>query len=100
MQSNCVGPATRSHAAKSLIFTARLSQILLDNVSRHIRQTKIPSRVPICEPFVIQAEAVQDCGVKIVNADCLLNDVQTQIISFSHNLPTPCSSACHPHREG
>jgi hypothetical protein len=39
----------------------------------NVRQPKVSAAVPICEPLMIEAEQIQDCGVEIVNVDRLFS---------------------------
>lgn len=46
----------------------------------HIRQAELPALVCVSEPFMIEAEAIENRRLKIVNVDFVLDDVKAEII--------------------
>jgi hypothetical protein len=66
--------------------------------SLHIGEAKIPSRIPISEPLVIEPKLIQDCRVQIVDAHAVLDGLETKIVSPAVGEPTANAAARHPHR--
>lgn len=72
----------------------------LDNISSNIRQPKRPSLEAVCQSLMIDTEQVQKRGVKIVDADRILDREVTKVIRFT-NRDSPLDTATsHPDTEG
>src|SRR5712692_5045205 len=50
------------------------------DVTGHVRQPEIPAQIAVRKPGVIEAKAVQNGGLQIVNVDGIFNDVESQIV--------------------
>ena len=50
------------------------------DVPMHIRQTEIPPRVSIRQPFVVQPQQVQHRRVQVVDVDGILHRAETKLI--------------------
>ena len=66
----------------------------------HICQPKLPALVGVCETFVIEAKAIKNCRLKVVNVDLVLNDVKSHVIGCAVSQAGLDSAACHPECEG
>lgn len=51
----------------------RLSDDPVDHIPMDIRQAEIPARIPICQPFVIETQQIQDGRVKVVEVNLVLH---------------------------
>ena len=56
---------------------------LIDHPPSHIGQAKVPARIPIRQPFVIQSEQMQDRRVQIVHVDFVLNGVMAILVGLA-----------------
>ena len=52
----------------------------MHHVPFNIRQTKITTGVPVSQPFVVQAEQVQDGGVHVAHMDGVLHGGIAELI--------------------
>ena len=51
------------------------------------------------EAFVVDAKAVQNCRVDVIDVHRIRDDVVTEVVGFSVHLATFDSAASHPHAE-
>ena len=52
----------------------------------HIGESEVAARVPVRELFMIKPQQVQDCGMKVVNMDCVSIDTIPDVVCVSvHN---------------
>jgi hypothetical protein len=64
----------------------------------NIRQSESTALEIEGESFVIQAKAVENRCLKVVNVDGIFDDMKAEIIGFSISESPSYSPACQPHR--
>src|SRR5580693_3936190 len=77
----------RRLARKTLwrVLAHRLRQNLLHHVSGHVRQAVIAPSMTECQLRVIEAKAVQNSGVEIVDVASVLDDARAQVVRLAVN---------------
>jgi len=55
----------------------------LDDFAVHVRQAEVAAHVPVSEPRVIEAKAVEDRRLKIMDVDRIFYDIETKIVGLS-----------------
>ena len=60
--------------------SAALGQNLVDHLPAHIRQPEVAALIPIREAFVVDAEKVQNGGVKIVDVNDIFHGVIAEVV--------------------
>src|SRR5262249_51909476 len=75
------------------------SEELADHPSVNIRQSKIATRVAVCQAFVVEAEKVEERGVEVVNMDLVLDGGEAEFISSAVDVTSLDATAGHPHAE-
>jgi len=68
-----------------------------DSLFFHSGQTLVQSLEFISESLVVDAHAVQDCGVQIVDVHGIFRDVVAEIVGLTEGHATLDSTASHPH---
>ena len=58
-------------------------QHVLDHIAMHVGQAEIATLEAIGQLLVIDAQAVQDRGVQVVNVDRLVGDVVAEIVGLA-----------------
>ena len=71
----------------------------MDDVAVDVDEAEIAAVVAVGEPFVVQAQEVEDGGVKIVMRDSVLDGVHAQFVGGAVGDPPFDASARHPHGE-
>lgn len=66
----------------------------------NIGEAVVPALESVGEPGVIEAQGVEEGGVKVVDVDGVLGDMETEWIGFSVGDAPFHSAACGPHGEG
>ena len=79
--------------------TPRLRENLFDYFAFDICQAKIPTLILVCQPGVIDAEAMQNCRVQIMNTHWIVRDVVAEIICLPDRHAGLYSAAREPDRE-
>ena len=74
-----------------------LGENLPNNMSVDVSQSKISATVTIGQPFMIDAQQMQNRRLQIVNVDRSLHDSVTKIIRATVNMPSLDSTTCEPH---
>src|SRR5437870_6580339 len=74
-----------------------LSQHFLDNRPMHIGQPKVSAQVTVGELFVIEAEAMQDGGLQVVDVYLVFDVVEPDVIVFADDLAAANPAAGQPH---
>ena len=59
---------------------ARSGQHSLYHFPVNIRQAELPALILVGQPFVVEAETMQDGRLQIVNVNLVLRDVEAQIV--------------------
>jgi hypothetical protein len=49
-------------------------------VTVNIGEAEVAALIAVCQPFVVEAEQVEDSGLKVVNMDGVLHHVETEIV--------------------
>ena len=62
-----------------------------------VRQAVVPSLMTKRESFVIEAKAMEDRGVQVVQMNCIPRDVVRELVGFAEHRPGPHPTACQPH---
>src|SRR5438067_204899 len=65
----------------------------------HIGQTIIASLEAERQSFVVDAKAMQNRGIEIVNVNRIANDVVAVVVGFAQDDAGLDAAACQPHRE-
>ena len=65
----------------------------------HISQAEIAAGVVECQPFVIQAQAVQDGSLKVVNVDRRFGHMKSEVVCCSEREARLYAAAGQPHGE-
>ena len=65
----------------------------------HVRQTEIASLVPVGQSFVIKAQTMQKCCMKIMDMDRVAHDVVTVLVRLTDHRTRLDSPTRHPHSE-
>jgi hypothetical protein len=71
----------------------------MDHTTVHIGEPKIAAGVAIGQTFVVQAELVQDGGLKVVDANFVLGDVVGKFVALTMDDASANSSSCQPRRK-
>src|SRR5258706_15953095 len=71
-------------------------QKLGDDFAGHIGQAEVSPLKTVSQARVIEAEEMQDRGVKIIHMDRVLRDAETEIIRRADDLPAFDPAAPHP----
>lgn len=74
-----------------------LSKQVFNNVAVDVGQAEVSACIPIREPFVIEAEHVQQRRVQIVHVDFTLSDIEAGFGCRAVNVTAFSSSTGHPH---
>ena len=74
----------------------RLCQDILDDLAVHISQAEIASLMPECQLLVINAQAMQDRGIKIMDMNRILGHVIAKIIGLAINDSRLNTATRHP----
>lgn len=69
----------------------------VDNCSMHVCEPELPSLKAVCQPFVIQAEAMKDGRLQIVDVNRILCDVEGKIIGLAVNEAGFYAATRQPH---
>ena len=90
---------TGSHGISSgrCLDRPRSRQNLVDHSTMHVGQSEVAAGLMKGEPFVIQAEQVQDRGLQVMDVDRILGDVEAEFVGGSVGLAGLDPSACEPH---
>jgi hypothetical protein len=62
----------------------------------HIRQPELAALEAIGEAFVIDAEAVQDGGLKVMDMDGILQGIETEVVGTAESHTGLDAAAGHP----
>ena len=65
----------------------------------HISQPKVSALEAVCQSRVIDAEAVQERGVEVVDVNRIAGDVEAVVVCFSIGDAGTNPSSGEPHRE-
>src|SRR5262249_53123550 len=76
-----------------------LSQEILDDVAVNVGQAEVAALVAEGEPCVVDAQALQDRGVEMMDVDGGLDDVVAEVVGGAVALATVDAAAGQPHRE-
>src|SRR3954467_15657348 len=68
----------------------------LHHIPTHIRQPKIPPRMPERQPLMIKPQQMQNRRMKIMHMHLILNHPPPILITLPINDPAPHSSSRHP----
>ena len=85
---------TNSHST-----TLPSSQQFLNDIASHIGEPKVTALVTERQFLVVQAQAMKDSCMQIVDVDLILNNRQTQIVRLANHLPSLNTSSSHPDAE-
>ena len=69
----------------------------LHHFSVHIRQAESSSLMLEGQAFMVEAHAVQDRRIQIVNVHRILNDVVSVVVSLTEHMPATDAAAGKPH---
>src|ERR1700732_2078791 len=69
-----------SRSARFRLTQSRSDQDVFDHIPSHIRQAVIPSAMAKGELRVIEAEAMQDSRVELVDVALVLNDLHAEVV--------------------
>ena len=72
---------------------------VVDDVAVDVGQAEVAAVVAVGEPFVIQAQEVEDGGVEIVMRDAVLDGVHAEFVGGAVGDATLDAAARHPHGE-
>src|SRR6185437_2335360 len=84
----------------AIFIETRLREELFDNVSGDVGQTEIAALEPVSELGVIEAEAIENRRVEVVDVDLVLDDVETEVVAFPDRNAGLDAAPRHPHCEG
>jgi hypothetical protein len=71
----------------------------MNDVPRHIRQTKIAAGMPVGETLVVESQSMQDCCMQIMHVDGILDRTITILVGRTLS-KSPCvTPSRHPHRK-
>ena len=68
----------------------------MNNFAMDIRQSKLPPLILERQPFVIDAQQVEQRGVEVVHMDAILNDVVTVVVRAPHDGSALGTATGHP----
>ena len=68
------------------------------DVAVHVGEAVVPTLLSKGQAAMIDAEAVQDGCVQVVNMDWITNDVVTKIVRFTVHVSPADAPSGHPHR--
>src|SRR5262245_47483506 len=85
---------------KPCLFSARSRQNLLHQFAFHIRQPKIAALETICELLVIEADAMKDRRMQVMDMNTVLRNVKAQLIRFADRHAAFDAAPGKPHCEG
>ena len=71
----------------------------LNHFARHIRQSKIATRVTIGQSFVVDSHQMQNRGMQIMNVNAIVNGAESKFISFTIRLAAFYTASCEPRCE-
>ena len=84
----------------SIAVPGRISgQDLLDHRAMHVGQAVVPALEPESQPGVVDAQAMQDRGVQVVDVDRIPDDVVAEIVGRAVGDPGPDAAAGQPDGE-
>ena len=72
---------------------------LVHDVAVDVGEAKVAAIVAEGEPFVIQAQQVEDGGVEVVMRDAVLDGVHAELVGSAVGNPRFDTAARHPHGE-
>src|SRR5205085_1694170 len=55
------------------------------------------THVAVRQARVVESQAMQDAGLKVMNVDLVLDRVQSKIVCLSDHLPAFCAASREPH---
>src|SRR5438045_662441 len=73
-----------------------LRQQLLHHLAADVRQPEIAAQIAISQPRVVQAKAVKNSGLQVVNVDGVFDHVQSQLIRLADDLAPFDATAREP----
>src|ERR1700679_677711 len=76
-----------------------LYEKFLANPSADVGQAEITALMPVGELRVIEAQAIENRGLKVVDVNFVLCDVEADVVGLSYGLASFDSSARKPHAE-
>lgn len=88
-----------SDSANDVARGAGLRQNLVDQLTMHISQPEITPRVSKRQLFMIKAQAVEHCGVQVMDADWVLCGFEAELVSGTVNRSALDATAGQPHAE-
>src|SRR5438552_789196 len=77
----------------------RSGQDVLDDVSVDVRQALVAALMEVGQFLVIEAQAVQDGGVDVVDVGLVLDGLEAELVGGAVADAALDSAAGHPHRE-
>jgi len=72
---------------------------ILNDLPVNIGQSIISPLKTIGELLVVNAKAMEQRCMKIMNVDWILNNVVAEVVGLAMRIPTFDSAACHPNRK-
>jgi hypothetical protein len=77
-------------------YLPRLRQNLLHDAAMHIRQAELAALEAIGEAFVIDAEAMENRGLEVVDVHGILQGIETEIIGATESHTGLDAASGHP----
>ena len=65
----------------------------------HIGEPEITALGPEGQPFMIDAEAMENRGVEVVDVNAVVHEVVGEVVGLTENEPALHTTAGHPQRE-
>jgi hypothetical protein len=67
-----------------------------DNLAANVGQPEVAPEMAVRQPLVVQAEAVEDGGLQIVDMHAILHNLQAEFVRLADDLSAFDATACHP----
>ena len=64
-----------------------LREDVANDMPMHIGEAELPALVAVGQPFVIEAKAMQNCCLQVVNVHRVFNDVETKVVEVNSGRP-------------
>lgn len=89
-----------SRLSRFIVFCfLRLGECLFDEFPVDVGKSELAALKAVGEAFVVDAEEMKDCCVKVVNVDGVFKDVVAIVVGFSDGDSFFDSCSSHPHTE-
>ena len=75
-------------------FLKFLSQQLLHHIPCHVGQAEVATLMAVGELQMVQAQAMEQAGVQVMDVNLVLDHVQAELVGLAHHL-TALDAAAH-----